>query len=133
MKSVYKQILKELRIIQRQSHKVHEEANIKRLKTLLEYRKLELLKHNKPINDIQAQIDGLSTTEPKYKFVPIFKELFKEFDDDSRIKSQNLDNVYKFLNSQRTYDELLKRYNPGINASENIEKSANRVGLKVPQ
>lgn len=133
MKSVYKQILKELRIIQRQSHKVHEEANIVRLKTLLEYRKLELLKHNKPINDIQAQIDGLSTTEPKYKFVPIFKELFKEFDEDSRIKSQNLDNVYKFLNSQRTYDELLKRYNPGINASENIEKSANRVGLKVPQ
>ena len=133
MKSVYKQILKELRIIQRQSHKVHEEANIARLKTLLEYRKLELLKHNKPINDIQAQIDGLSTTEPKYKFVPIFKELFKEFDEDSRIKSQNLDNVYKFLNSQRNYDELLKRYNPGINASENIEKSANRVGLKVPQ
>lgn len=47
----------------------------------------------------------------------------------SRVK-----NIAAFLESQRVYLELLERYNPGmrIDQGENVQRSAQRVGLLVP-
>lgn len=47
---------------------------------------------------------------------------------------QHLKDVAAFINNQREYDELIERYNPGANISqeERVKLTANRVGLNVP-
>ncbi|RCK62979.1 ATP synthase assembly factor FMC1, mitochondrial [Candida viswanathii] len=46
----------------------------------------------------------------------------------------NLENVHQYLKNQREYFDLLTRYNPGLlmSQSDNVSKTANRVGLEVP-
>lgn len=135
----YKNILKELRIIAKKSHIIHQEANLKKQKALLEYQKFQLLKEKKPVDEITKQIANLKVdTKPPTRFEEIFKDLFQEFSKETpnptKIQKQHFKNIHTFLTSQRTYQELIERYNPGINMkqAENVEKSANRVGLKVP-
>lgn len=140
MESVYKNILKELRIITKQAHVIHEKSNLVKQKTKLEYEKLQRLKNNQSVDDITKQIDSLTITSlPSNKFELKFKQIFQqkltETPDITGIQHEQFHNIYRFLSSQRVYQELLERYNPGINmdAQENITKSANRVGLKVPE
>lgn len=47
---------------------------------------------------------------------------------------RNLHNIGTFLRSQRVYSELVERYNPGLTMeqNENVRRTANRVGLGVP-
>ncbi|CAH6719507.1 ATP synthase assembly factor Fmc1p, mitochondrial [[Candida] jaroonii] len=135
---MYKNILKELRIIATKTHKLHSKSQIKKEKALLEYKKYQLLKEGKPINEITQQIENLTTGgKPSDKFEQIFKQLHNEekAKGSNKIKEANFNNIYTFLNSQRIYQELIERYNPGLtmDQTENIEASANRVGLKVPK
>ncbi|RCK64096.1 ATP synthase assembly factor FMC1, mitochondrial [Candida viswanathii] len=46
----------------------------------------------------------------------------------------NLENVHQYLKNQREYFDLLTRYNPGLlmSQSDNVSRTANRVGLEVP-
>ncbi|KZT26919.1 hypothetical protein NEOLEDRAFT_1177103 [Neolentinus lepideus HHB14362 ss-1] len=46
----------------------------------------------------------------------------------------DMENAVTFLRSQRTYKELLERYNPlaDLTAEERIEATARRVGLNMP-
>lgn len=47
---------------------------------------------------------------------------------------QHLRDVAAFLNNQREYDELIERYNGGskLSQSENVRRTAGKVGLQVP-
>jgi len=49
-------------------------------------------------------------------------------------KLNNLNNVHQYLKNQREYFELLTRYNPGLlmSQADNVSKTANKVGLEVP-
>lgn len=135
----YKNILKELRVIAKKSHVLHQETALQKKKALLEYQKFQLLKEKKPVDEINNQIANLKPdANPPTRFEEIFKQLFQEFSEKTpnptEIQKQHFSNIHTFLTSQRTYQELIERYNPGINMkqAENVEKSATRVGLKVP-
>lgn len=141
--NTYKNIIKELRIIAQKTHQLHEHNQLEKQKTILEYKKLQLIKAGKSIDAINNEINSLAiTSKPSDKFEQLFKKLHQEASDKDIINSHqavindnNFHNIYTFLNSQRTYQELLERYNPGINfdQTENVSKSAERVGLRVPQ
>lgn len=47
---------------------------------------------------------------------------------------QHLKDIAAFLNNQREYDELIERYNGGskLSQSENVKRTAGKVGLQVP-
>ncbi|EGV63758.1 hypothetical protein PSN45_004170 [Yamadazyma tenuis] len=140
MLPVYKNIIKELRVIAARSHKVHEKSNLAKNKAMLEYKKIQLIKQNRSIAEVDAQLKNLQVDlKPSAKFEEAFKQLFAEFSAENpnptRIQQQHFKNVSDFLYGQRTYQELIERYNSGLgmDQSETVEKSANRVGFTVPQ
>ncbi|KAI9067622.1 hypothetical protein FKP32DRAFT_1563474 [Trametes sanguinea] len=54
--------------------------------------------------------------------------------NDSEQFFHDMRNVVTFMRSQRTYRELLERYNPllGLSTEERVKKTAHRVGLDMP-
>lgn len=139
MQSIYKNIIKELRIISAKSHALRVQADLAKQKAILEYRKLQLIKERKSVEHVNHQLENLtSTSKPPTKFEHLFKQLFKESQaktpTPNKIQAQHFKNIHDFLNSQRTYQELIERYNPGLtmDQGQKVEKTANRVGLKVP-
>ncbi|TFK56052.1 hypothetical protein OE88DRAFT_704475 [Heliocybe sulcata] len=65
-----------------------------------------------------------------------FRTMFEKSRDEesSESFSADMENAITFLRSQRTYKELLERYNPlvDLTAEERIEATARRVGLNMP-
>lgn len=140
MESVYKNILKELRVIGKQAHVVHSKSDLARQKARLEYEKLQHIRANKSIDHITKQIQNLkASSQPSTKFEEKFKSLYQQKSQEPTkmpwVQQEQFQNIYKYLSSQRVYQELLERYNPGItmDTQENISRSAARVGLKAPE
>lgn len=140
MKEVYKNILKELRTISKEAHIVHEQSNLMKQKARLEYEKLQKIRGNQSIEAITKQINDLKVlNDPPTKYEDKFKQLFQQQStqkpDLPWIQKEQFHNIHRFLSSQRTYQTLLERYNPGLSMDqqENVTKTANRVGLSVPE
>ncbi|PVH20906.1 hypothetical protein CXQ85_004418 [Candidozyma haemuli] len=103
-----------------------------RQKARLTYEKFQLITKRKPYEEVNRK---LATLEKNGCFAdPLDASRAKELIRNSK-DINNLGNVVRYLRSQRIYDELLGRYNPGLSMSqgENVQKTANMVGLQVPE
>lgn len=126
----YKDLLgnlaKELTTIHTKSHTIHHQNELLKEQMLMKYRN-------------QSQNESIDVEVNSGKIPDIDPEIINNISDINHIndkyKSFHLQNTITFLSSQRTYQELLERYNPGLtmSSSENLDKSANRVGLKLPK
>lgn len=139
-KQIYKSLRQELLIIQNKSAKVHAERDLEKSKALLTYKKLTLLKQGKDISELDQKLkdleNGVVAESKSLKDGHILLELIKEpKSTPTPYQLNNLNNIVTFLNSQRVYTELLERYNPGLTMTQedNVRKTANKVGLSVPQ
>lgn len=134
----YRALLRELSVINKKSHQAHSKKEFERIKARLQYQKIQLIRQKKPIAEIELQLK--KAAEESSKPPPVLTEVLRSFVAETpsavpQIRLQNLENVGIFLRSQRVYNELIERYNPGLTMSQldNVSKTANRVGLQVPE
>lgn len=131
-KRLYKQLHKELVASHRKSYSDRWKHDLEKNRARLVYTKLQLIKSKRPYGEVEAQIKALGSG--KIEYPPLKTDAARELielDDDIA----NLENVVTFLRSQRVYNDLLERYNPGLTMSQedNVRKTANMVGLAVPE
>jgi len=126
-------------VIHEKTAKLHNEKDLKKQLALLNYKKLTLIKERQPTKEVDQQLAKLSKGE--MPIPPMDKTIVNNFVSETaphindHYRLFHMKNITTFLASQREYQELLERYNPGLSMEqqENITKSANRVGLQVPQ
>lgn len=130
-------LAKELKIINDATVKVHTAKELTKQTAVLQYKKIQLIKSGKSINETNEQLaklkDGLVVKPPKIN-ATLHQNLQKNH-DGSPIRESHLANIAQFLNSQRVYSELIERYNPGLrqDQEDHVRKTANRVGLSIPE
>lgn len=137
-RQLYRALLRELGIINRRSHKVHAEKELEKTKARLQYKKIQLIRAKQSTEEVDQELKSViaANSRPQRTHTALIRDLVQETPSHlSRVHLENLKNVGVFLNSQRVYTELIERYNPGLTMSQldNVSKSANRVGLKVPE
>ena len=130
-------------MIQNRTDAIHAAKDIEKQIALLQYKKLNHIRENKDVKEINSQIEKLMKGEFEESKEFKHKHLIKQFVDageskdlvQHKYKLNNMANVVTFLNSQRVYTELLERYNPGLTMKQddNVRRTANRVGLSVPE
>ena len=138
MLQLYRALRRELGVINRKSHEVHSAKELERVKARLQYQKIQLIRAKKPIAEIENEINSklAAASRPPRVKTDVIRALIADTPASlPRVQLQNLKNVGVFLKSQRTYNELIERYNPGLTMSQedNVSKTANRVGLQVPE
>lgn len=136
--NLYKFLMKELRIVNKKTFETHTVKNLENIKAKLQYQKFQLIKAKQPIIAISKQIDKITAQSKLLTPPPIDTAKVKNLldqDTESQKGLNNLSNVVNYFQSQRVYNELLQRYNPGMNVdqADNVRKTANRVGLNVPE
>ncbi|AQZ09393.1 FMC1 (YIL098C) [Zygosaccharomyces parabailii] len=99
--------------------------------------KMKLLKD---MSSLTKRVELLKRREPQNDKSLLFVQDTKILRDQvSNAKEkrhiQHLKDVAAFINNQREYNELIERYNPGANMSqeERVKLTANRVGFNIPQ
>ncbi|CAI5756903.1 unnamed protein product [Candida verbasci] len=136
LKQLQQSIKTELIEIEKSTQQSINEANAKKLKSYYNY-----LKHSQPtkIKEINEKIKALENETKQLgnelKDTTTYNDIIdRQLSNEHQILN-NLQNVQIFLKNQREYFNLLLRYNPGLSMDkgENVSKSANRVGLQVPQ
>ncbi|GEQ68347.1 hypothetical protein JCM33374_g2015 [Metschnikowia sp. JCM 33374] len=132
LKTLYKELQKELLIAHKKVHTFHWKKDLDKNKARLAYEKMQLIRSRQPTDKIQAQLDALESG--KIDIPPLDSHKVKTL-LDSEDDVHNLQNVTAYLKNQRIYNELLERYNPGLTMSQedNVRKTANRVGLSIPE
>lgn len=133
---MFKQLYKELQRELLSAHtKVHTALWVKSLeknKAKLAYEKLQHVKAGKPVEEVEQKLKALEANKPAIPPLEESKLLALSQDKDD---IQGLQTVVSYLKAQREYNELLERYNPGLtmNQLDNVRKSANMVGLQIPE
>lgn len=129
-RTLLKELHAELLVAHRSSHLQRWAHDAERQKARLAYEKIQLVKARKPFDHIDRDMKALGG-EPQ---IPELPELAALQLVDSHDPA-NLHLVVSHLRSQREYNELLHRFNPGLSMlqEDNVRKTANYVGLAVPQ
>lgn len=127
-----KELQKELTVAHRKSFAANWKRGAEKSKARLSYEKIQLIRNSKPTDEVELQLKKLEAGEIDYPPLPDSK-ISGILDSQSDVR--NLQNVVTYLKSQRVYNELLERYNPGLTMTQldNIRRTANMVGLKVPE
>lgn len=138
LKTASKSLYLELVVLQNKANSVHNAKDLEKQKARLQYQKLTAIKENKDVADFDNKIAALENKlsnqdSDKLADLKLYDVLLEKGEGSHKINF--LDNVTKFLRSQRQYTELLERYNSGLlmQQDDNVRKTANRVGLSVPQ
>lgn len=136
LKRIYKELQRELSIINSKTFKTHCEKELKHSRTKLQYQKYQMIKEKMPTKHIDEQLARLNNGDVKPPRVnsSIIKEIVAE-KEPTRANLTHMSNIKTFLNSQRVYTELVERYNPGLTMDQELKvrRTANRVGLQVPE
>ena len=118
-------------------------AELEKTKTYYNYLKRVKLSKGEmnDIKDIDTKLDDLTKKtcqdmvelQDKTSFNGIIDKVANEKLPEE-YGQNNLNNVHLYLKNKREYFDLLTRYNPGLlmSQSDNVSKTANRVGLEVP-
>lgn len=136
--SLINNLKQELHIINQATIKTHLSKEITKETAILQYKKIQLSKNGKSIEEINEKLNNLDKTlivNPPSINIKLDENLIKNH-DNSKINDKHLSNIIKFLNSQRTYNELIERYNPGlrgVDQQDHVRQTANRVGLSIPE
>lgn len=130
-KTLFKELHAEVLHAHKKVHTFRWQKDLDTNKARLTYEKLQLIKARQATDKVQAKIDHLEAGKID---IPALEDKKVESLVDSTTDVHNLSNVVTYLKNQRTYNELLERYNPGLTMSQedNVRKTANRVGLSVP-
>ncbi|WLF76766.1 hypothetical protein PVL30_000470 [Lodderomyces elongisporus] len=140
-KQLYRKISQELLTYENKNLALHSKQETKKLHALYTYKKHLLQKQNQSTNEMDAKLKELAANPEGKKNTELkdLKLLNNIVDDKPGINSSyelnNLQNVATYLQNQREYFDLLVRYNPGLmmDQQENVNRTANRVGLEVPE
>ncbi|KAL6449604.1 FMC1 ATP synthase assembly factor FMC1 [Candida maltosa Xu316] len=143
VKQLCKNITQELLKYENSTAKTLSAAELEKTKTYYNYlKKIKLSKGElQDIKEIDNKLADLSKKAFQNHEELQNKESFNGIVDNvandklpEAYKLNNLNNVHQYLQNQREYFDLLTRYNPGLlmSQSENVSKTANRVGLEVP-
>ncbi|ODQ81661.1 hypothetical protein BABINDRAFT_159923 [Babjeviella inositovora NRRL Y-12698] len=140
-KTLFRQLHNELSIICAKSGKHQAEQTLKKQTALWQYKKLNLIKLGMSIKEVEEKL--LQSKMDSKIIVPAHPEAdthallgrTPEQEATEYRDLQHIANITTFLQSQRVYQELLERYNPGMNMeqSDKVRKTAHRVGLELPE
>lgn len=133
---VYEALKRELINTLKVSTKKQNATQLKRDLALLKYQKINALKVNN-IDEIKKIDYRISLLEKKSDInkIEIDPKLWEGLKlEDNEFNNTHIADVANFLSYQRTYQELIERYNPGLTMtqSDKIKKTANRVGYELP-
>lgn len=138
-KTISRGLYLELLILQNKATEVHTTKDDEKQKTLLKYKRINLLKQNGDVSSLDLKLKDLeekvkAVDATKLKDETLYGVVVGEETKDLN-KLNFLKNVGDFLTAQRVYTELLERYNPGLTLrqDDNVRLSANRVGLQLPE
>ncbi|RLV94580.1 hypothetical protein JA1_001674 [Spathaspora sp. JA1] len=138
-KQLTKSLFQELLIIQNKANQINAARDREKQIALLSYQKLNSINQGKDVRDIDSKLKDLKENASQVEHTDLHdSHILKEYTVEKQMsvhEKQNLHNMVTFLNSQRVYIELLERYNPGLTMSQedNVRKTANMVGLSVPE
>lgn len=132
MSKLIQLLASEIQIAKKKAFEVKWNRELKETRARLAYEKIHRIKAKQPFADVDAKLKKLDSGEIEY---PSFENgnLYNLLENEK--DTHNLHNVVTFLQNQRTYNELLERYNPGLTMlqEDNVRKTANMVGLSVPE
>lgn len=143
IKQLQKNITQELLQYENATAKSLAKAELEKTKTYYNYlKRVKLSKGEmKDIKDIDSKLQDLTNKsikdneelQNKTSLNGIINNVSNEKLPEEYTRN-NLNNVHQYLKNQREYFDLLTRYNPGLlmSQSDNVSKTANRVGLEVP-
>lgn len=125
-KELTRNLTKELNAIHTKSSTIHNKNELAKQEMLLKYKN----KLNQKLVPVESKLATPSEIDPQ-----VVKNLTDVNHINDTYKLHHIKNTLTFLSSQREYQELLERYNPGLTMTpdENLSRSANRVGLKLPK
>lgn len=136
--AVFKTIQTEMGLIGARAGRASAEKAAKQQAAVLQYRKLQLVKEGKSIAEVEKELAAVETAPASSEVHESKVEALVGRPAGATVTSPRelglYSNVATFLYSQRTYEELLERYNPGeMPQEERVRRTANRVGLSVDE
>ncbi|CAG97973.1 Fmc1p [Kluyveromyces lactis] len=153
--STYKSLLRSL-VRSAKHNKIQQlQQDTKKQIALLTYNRIQLVRQQqekgldamarskvlKQLSAVGKKIEILKTKDPLkskellfYSHSKHLKDIVLSLKDDPR-SLQHLKDIAAFVVNQSEYEQLIERYNPGLKMSqeEKVQKTANKVGLQVPE
>lgn len=136
--AAYKSLYDQLLINTKAAVKKQNAQTLKKRLALLNYQRLTAIKSKDADKLIQINNDikkaNLETENPQVDVDPILVEGLKVTKETPK-NIKHIQDIANFLSYQRTYQELIERYNPGLTMTQEdkVRKTANRVGLDLPE
>lgn len=135
--TTFKLFVKELEQFGSASMKRRSTDTAKKEKALLLYKRMQFKKAGKKLTPrqdeelVKSVKARFSAQAPK----PNVDMLSYLDSSTNSVDRHHTVDIALFLRSQRVYEELLERYNPGISMkqTDKVRKTARRVGLEVPE
>lgn len=155
--SSYKALIKALVRSSRRARIAQAAEDNKRQITLLTYKKINAVRQQAQEKDAKSKIklipqigaltkkiESLKNQDPaKFKKFLFYgnvsqlrEALLRDAQPETLIKRmEHIRDLAGFVQNQLEYEQLVERYNPGLNMSqnENVKRTAARVGLHVPE
>jgi len=136
--TAYKNLFDQLLINTKAAVKKQNAASLKKRLALLNYQRLNAIRNKDAsalgsIND-QIKQANKETEDPSVSVDPILLEGLKVTKETPK-NIRHIQDMANFLSYQRTYQELIERYNPGLTMTQEdkVRRTANRVGLDLPK
>lgn len=136
--TAYKSLYDQLLINTKAAVKKQNAQTLKKTLALLNYQRLNAIKSKEADKLIQINKDikkaNKETEDPQVEVDSILLEGLKVTKETPK-NIKHIQDIANFLSYQRTYQELIERYNPGLTMTQEdkVRRTANRVGLDLPE
>ncbi|GMG21868.1 unnamed protein product [Ambrosiozyma monospora] len=135
-KTLFKNLVAELEAVGERAFAKHSKDALKKQEALVQYKRLQYIRLGKQLSPDEDK-KLVESVRIEMNKPAIDTKLLDHLNKESLNKAEkdHLQNIVTFVNSQRTYVELLERYNPGISMkqTDKVRKTARRVGLEIPE
>lgn len=136
-KTAYESLHRQLLINTKAAAKKQNAQDVKKRIALLSYQRINAIKDNQTekVADINTKLADLKkqTEDPVVEVDSKLLEALKPTQETAH-NVEHISDIANFLSYQRTYNELIERYNPGLSMTQEdkIRKTAHRVGFELP-
>ncbi|KAH3684990.1 hypothetical protein WICPIJ_004022 [Wickerhamomyces pijperi] len=140
LRKAYQNLQNQLLINIKKSTIKQNAEDVKKRIALLTYQRINALRDSTPdsntkIMEINRKIDTLkkSSNDPQVQIEEKLANGLKL--QESERNDKHIDDIANYLSYQRTYQELIERYNPGLTMTQKdkIQKTAHKVGFELPK
>lgn len=136
-KTAFENLHRQLLINTKAAAKKQNAQDLKKRIALLSYQRINAIKERdvsktseltKKLEEVKKQ-----TEDPQVKVDPKLLEGVKAAQQSGH-SVEHINDIANYLSYQRTYNELIERYNPGLSMTQEdkIRKTAHRVGFELP-